>query len=146
VSQEDIQKGLLQVATTTGLRGRYDILNLNPKIIADTAHNSAGIKLLIKQVNEELFKDLHIVLGMVSDKDAASVIKLFPKEAHYYISKPDIPRGMSTEILGKHLNSFHLRFDSFNSISQAFKAAKKRASKEDVILVTGSTFVVAEII
>jgi dihydrofolate synthase/folylpolyglutamate synthase len=146
VSQGDIQKGLLQVAISTGLRGRYDVLKLHPKIIADTAHNSAGIKLLIKQVNEELFKELHIILGMVSDKDAASVIKLLPKKAHYYISKPDIPRGMSTDTLGQHLNSFHFRFDSFNSINQAFKAAKKRASKEDIILITGSTFVVAEII
>lgn len=146
VSQESMEKGMLQVAVTTGLRGRYDILNLHPKIIADTAHNSAGMRVLIQQVNAEPFKKLHIILGMVSDKDAASVIKLLPKNACYYISKPDIPRGMDVEILAGHLNTFHLRYDRFKSINQAFKEAKKRTSIEDIILITGSTFVVAEII
>jgi dihydrofolate synthase/folylpolyglutamate synthase len=69
-----------------------------------------------------------------------------PKTAFYYISKPDIPRGMEIEVLGNHLNSFQLNFESFDTINQAFKTAQKRASKADVILATGSTFVVAEII
>lgn len=146
VSHHHLNKGLLQVAATTGLRGRYDVLGQNPKIIADTAHNIAGIRVLMQQVKQESFKDLHIVLGMVSDKDATSVIKLLPKDAHYYISKPDIPRGMEVAVLASHLTTFHLVHKVFESVEAAFKAAKKNAAANDLILITGSTFVVAEII
>jgi len=146
ISSAVLKSGLLKVARNTNLRGRYDIIGESPKTILDTAHNVAGIRLLINQIKAEKCKELHIVLGMVSDKDATSVIKLLPKTAFYYISKPDIPRGMEIEVLGNHLNSFQLNFESFDSISQAFKTAQKRASKQDVILATGSTFVVAEIV
>lgn len=146
ISSDALKTGLLNVVRNTNLRGRYEVVSQAPKTILDTAHNVAGIRLLIHQIKAEKFKELHIILGMVSDKDATSVIKLLPKTAFYYISKPDIPRGMEIEVLGNHLNSFHLDFESFDTINQAFKAAQKRASKADVILATGSTFVVAEII
>lgn len=146
ISSAVLKSGLLKVARNTNLRGRYDIISETPKTILDTAHNVAGIRLLINQIKAENYQELHIVLGMVSDKDATSVIKLLPKTAFYYISKPDIPRGMEIEVLGNHLNSFQLNFESFDTINEAFKTAQERASKEDVILATGSTFVVAEII
>jgi dihydrofolate synthase/folylpolyglutamate synthase len=146
ISSDALKNGLLNVVRNTNLRGRYEVVSESPKTILDTAHNVAGIRLLIHQIKAEKCKELHIVLGMVSDKDVASVIKLLPKTAFYYISKPDIPRGMEIEVLGNHLNSFQLNFESFDTINQAFKTAQKRASKADVILATGSTFVVAEII
>jgi dihydrofolate synthase/folylpolyglutamate synthase len=146
VSNQQLNKGLLQVAATTGLRGRYDVLGQNPKIIADTAHNIAGIRVLMQQVKQESYKELHIVLGMVSDKDATSVIKLLPKEANYYISKPDIPRGMEVAVLARYLSDFQIDHKDFESVEVAFKAAKENAASDDLILITGSTFVVAEII
>jgi dihydrofolate synthase/folylpolyglutamate synthase len=146
ISSAALKSGLLNVVRNTNLRGRYEVVSESPKTILDTAHNVAGIRLLMHQIKAEKCKELHIVLGMVSDKDVTSVLKLFPKTAFYYISKPDIPRGMEIEVLGDHLNSFHLNFESFDTINQAFKTAQKRALKGDVILATGSTFVVAEII
>lgn len=146
VSKEHLNKGLLHVAHNTGLRGRYDVINQHPKTILDTAHNVAGINLLINQIKKEPFRQLHIVLGMVSDKDADSVIKLLPQNAIYYISTPNIPRGMKKNILSSHLNRFNLENTMFNTVNEAFEAAKTAANYEDLILITGSTFVVSEII
>lgn len=139
-------KGLLNVAQNTGLRGRYDVINKFPKTILDTAHNVAGINLLIDQVKKESFNKLHIVLGMVKDKDINSVIKLLPKNAVYYISTPNIPRGMKKNVLSSHLNHHNLPNTIFNTVNEAFNAAKTAAKDEDLILITGSTFVISEII
>lgn len=146
ITKEHTSKGLLSVAHNTGLRGRYDIINERPKTILDTAHNVAGINLLINQVKKESFQELHIVLGMVSDKDADSVIQLLPKDATYYISTPNIPRGMKKNTLSSHLNNHDLPNTIFTTLNQAFEAAKTAAKHEDLILVTGSTFVISEII
>ncbi len=146
ITKEHTSKGLLSVAHNTGLRGRYDIINERPKTILDTAHNVAGINLLINQVKKESFQELHIVLGMVSDKDADSVIQLLPKNATYYISTPNIPRGMKKNILSSHLHNHDLHNTIFTTLNQAFEAAKTAAKHEDLILVTGSTFVISEII
>ncbi|MEN8817293.1 MAG: folylpolyglutamate synthase/dihydrofolate synthase family protein [Nonlabens sp.] len=146
ITDKMIKDGLLQVAKTTGLQGRYQILDNEPKTIADTAHNVAGIKKVIKQVQNEVYEKLHIVLGMVSDKDAMSVIRLLPQKAHYYISRPDIPRGMEVEVLADFLDQGYLNYSAYDSVDQALKNAQMLAGVQDLILITGSTFVVAEII
>ncbi len=87
------------VIKNTGLLGRWQQLNENPKVICDTAHNSHGLKIVLKQIQNEKFDDLHIVLGVVNDKDLDEILTLFPKKAKYYFCKPNIPRGLNAEIL-----------------------------------------------
>lgn len=146
VTEKMMETGLLKVAKTTGLKGRYQLLDTQPKIIADTAHNMAGIAQVVKQVQNEDYEKLHIVLGMVSDKDAMSVINLLPQNANYYIAKPDIPRGMEIQVLSSYLDQGSLEYTAYDSVSQALENAKIRANEKDVILIIGSTFVIAEII
>ena len=90
ISKEAVQRGLLKVTDNTGLRGRWEVVGSSPKIICDTAHNKEGLRLVFKQLLAEKFQDLHIVLGMVNDKEIGPLIEFFPKEAKYYFCKPNI--------------------------------------------------------
>ncbi|WP_275316939.1 bifunctional folylpolyglutamate synthase/dihydrofolate synthase [Tenacibaculum bernardetii] len=146
ISAKNIKSGLLNVVKNTNLKGRWQILQQQPKIICDTAHNKEGLSYTLKQLKKENYKIMHIVLGVVSDKSLKDVLPLFPTNAVYYFCKPAIPRGMSEKILKEAANEYNLIGDSFNSVNQAFEAVKLRASKEDVVYVGGSTFVVAEIL
>jgi len=146
ISKENLVNGLLQVVKNTHLKGRWQILQENPKVIADTAHNKEGLEIVLQQLKKEKYNHLHIVLGVVSDKKLEEVLPLFPKEATYYFCKPNIPRGMSETLLKEVAHKYHLLGDSFNSVNQAFETAKLSAGKEDVVYVGGSTFVVAEIL
>ncbi|MGM1057224.1 MAG: bifunctional folylpolyglutamate synthase/dihydrofolate synthase [Bacteroidota bacterium] len=146
ISAENIYKGLLQVKKNTGLRGRWDILQNNPKVICDTAHNAEGLVYVIKQLLKEDFRQLHLVLGVVNDKDLEKILPLFPKEAIYYFCRPNVPRGMNAEFLRDQALKFGLNGSVYSSVSNAYLKALKEAEKTDVIYVGGSTFTVAEII
>jgi len=145
-SQYQLETGLLNVMKNTGLRGRYELLQVNPRIILETAHNPAGIRTLINQIKLESYNNLHIVMGMVADKNVEAVLKLLPENAHYFISKPNVSRGMEVEILANYFKQQKLNFKKYSSISKALKNAKKLAHRDDLIIVTGSVFVVAEVI
>ncbi|WP_233883730.1 bifunctional folylpolyglutamate synthase/dihydrofolate synthase [Tenacibaculum piscium] len=150
VSDENIKNGLLKVVENTNLKGRWQILQENPKIICDTAHNKEGLTYTLnqlkKEVENEKFEKLHIVLGVVADKDLAAILPMFPKKAIYYFCKPNIPRGLSEEILKEQAKQFNLIGESFNSVNQAFEQAKLNANDKDGIYIGGSTFVVAEVL
>jgi len=146
ISTENIKKGLLNVVKNTGLLGRWQVLKQNPKVICDTAHNREGLKITINQLLKEEFKHLHIVLGVVSDKDLDSIINLFPVDATYYFCKPNIPRGLNAEDLKCYFNKKNLVGEAYYSVNEAYKSALANANKEDVVYIGGSTFVVAEII
>ncbi len=146
ISLSQLKIGLLNVVSNTGLRGRYELLQDQPRVIAETAHNKAGIKTLVKQLKLEEFKQLHIVMGMVSDKDVDQVLSLMPNNASYYIAKPNVIRGMEIDVLSSFFKKHLFNFKKFNSISDALNDAKSLAHKDDLIVVTGSVFVVAEII
>lgn len=146
VSNKDLKEGLLNVVKNTGLLGRWQILNKNPKVICDTAHNKEGLSYTMKQLKNEVFQELHIVFGVVNDKSLDTIIELLPKEAHYYLAKPDVPRGLDTKILSKVFDENYLQNEVYDSVNQALSAARFKASKNDVIYVGGSTFVVTEII
>ncbi|WP_264525414.1 bifunctional folylpolyglutamate synthase/dihydrofolate synthase [Flavobacterium sp. N502536] len=145
VSDETLKKGLLQVVKNTGLQGRWQQLGENPKIICDTAHNKHGLAVVMKQIQKETFENLHIVLGVVNDKDLDSILPLFPKNAHYYFCSPNSSRGLSNEILNDAAKKHDLLGENYESVAHAFAVAKKNASKNDFIYVGGSTFVVAEL-
>ena len=146
ISEEQISNGLQNVVANTNLKGRWQILNLEPKVICDTAHNREGLEMVMHQLKHESFDKLHIVLGVVSDKKLESILPLFPKEATYYFCKPDVPRGLSAVLLQEKANCFNLIGDVCISVNEAYKAALKNASKKDVIYIGGSTFVVAEVV
>jgi len=145
VSLDNIQTGLLNVVKNTGLLGRWQQLGENPKVICDTAHNKNGLEIVLKQIQKETFTNLHIVLGVVNDKELDEVLPLFPKNATYYFCKPNIPRGLDADILQQKALSFSLKGNTYNSVSEAYNAAKNNSTKEDFIYIGGSTFVVAEL-
>ena len=146
VSEENIKTGLLSVLKNTSLKGRWQILQENPKLICDTAHNKEGLSIVLKQLERESFKKLHFVLGVVSDKKLEEVLPLFPKEAIYYFCKPNIPRGMSEGVLEEKAKFFNLKGKKYSSVKKALDNALLNANQQDTIYVGGSTFVVAEII
>jgi len=146
ISEENIQNGFLNVIQNTGLQGRWQQLKSNPKVICDTAHNSHGLKIVLNQIAKEKFETLHIVLGVVNDKDLDEILPLFPKNAHYYFCKPNIPRGLDAEILQQKAIEFQLHGKVYNSVSNAYQDALKKSGKNDFIYIGGSTFVVAEVL
>ncbi|MFV0531513.1 MAG: bifunctional folylpolyglutamate synthase/dihydrofolate synthase [Flavobacteriales bacterium] len=137
-------KGLQNTIKNTSLSGRWQILEENPKIICDTGHNLAGIKEIAKQLETLKKEKLHLVLGFVNDKEVSKILDEFPEDAYYYFAEPDIPRKMLLEDLKKQVRKPNVQY--FSTISEAFEKARKKANKEDVIFVGGSTFVVAEIL
>jgi len=138
--------GLSQVVKNTGLEGRWQQLGAAPKIICDTAHNTHGLSVVLNQIQNEPFDQLHFVLGVVNDKDLDEVLPLFPKNAIYYFCKPNIPRGLDATILAQKAAQFGLDGKIYNSVSAAYEKAKQNAQPTDFIYVGGSTFVVAEIL
>ncbi|MCD8410912.1 bifunctional folylpolyglutamate synthase/dihydrofolate synthase [Tenacibaculum finnmarkense] len=146
VSEQNIKNGLLKVVENTNLKGRWQILQQYPKVICDTAHNKEGLIYTLAQLKNEQYKNLHIVLGVVSDKDLAAILPMFPQNARYYFCKPNIIRGLSEKKLKDTAEVFNLTGDLFGSVNEAFEAAKTQANSEDCIYIGGSTFVVAEIL
>jgi len=146
VDELAIKTGLLHVIRNTGLYGRWQILQEMPKLICDTAHNREGLSYVMQQLQKETYKTLHIVLGMVNDKNLETIIDLFPKNATYYFCKPNILRGLDAEVLKDSFIQNDYQGTVYESVSEALKSAKKNADKTDLIYVGGSTFVVAEII
>jgi len=146
VSEENIENGFLKVVETTGIQGRWQQIHSEPKVICDTAHNKHGLEIVLHQVQKEQFDTLHFVLGVVNDKDLEEILPLFPKNAKYYFSRPNIPRGLDAEILQAKAKDFGLDGKVYPSIPEAYQQALKSASKTDFIFIGGSTFVVAEIL
>ena len=146
LSEENIKNGFLNVIDTTGLQGRWQQLGIEPKTICDTAHNSHGLKVVLNQIKKESYQKLHIVLGVVNDKDLEEILPLFPIEAKYYFCKPAISRGLDASILQEKARKKQLVGEVYNSVSNAYQAARESADKDDFIYIGGSTFVVAEVL
>ena len=146
VSEENIKSGFLNVVKNTNLQGRWQQLGEKPKIVCDTAHNAHGLSVVLNQLKNEKFDQLHIVLGAVNDKNLADILPLFPKNAKYYFCKPNISRGLDATILKEKAAGFELKGEIYNSVSNAYANATKKAMPNDFIYIGGSTFVVAEII
>lgn len=146
ISEENIKAGILNVVKNTTLQGRWQIIQDNPKAICDTAHNAHGLEIVMNQLKKEKFNQLHIVLGVVNDKDLDSILPLFPKNAIYYFCKPKVQRGLEAKILKQKASQYKLNGNTYNSVSIAYKNAKMNSEANDLIYIGGSTFVVAEII
>jgi len=146
ITSKDIYNGLCDVVKNTGLMGRWQVLGANPQIICDTGHNKEGVEELMQQLLSTAFDKLHIVWGMVNDKDVDNVLKLLPKDATYYFARPNIPRGLDAVELQSSAKKYGLMGKVYDSVDEAKKGAKKNASHNDLIFIGGSTFVVAEVV
>jgi dihydrofolate synthase/folylpolyglutamate synthase len=139
-------EGFANVKRNTALRGRWEILGANPRIIADTAHNEAGVRAVMTQLTMVPSKRLHIVWGMVGDKPLDAILQHLPQEAVYYFTQPAIPRAMPVENLVQRAGGVGLRGDAYPAVTEAFTAAKKAAGMDDTIYIGGSTFVVGDLL
>ncbi|WMI66149.1 folylpolyglutamate synthase/dihydrofolate synthase family protein [Aestuariibaculum sp. YM273] len=145
-SEEHIKEGFKNVVKNTGLLGRWQTLQTKPKVVCDTGHNRDGLTYVMQQLLKEKYKVLHVVFGVVNDKDISSIIDLLPKKAVYYFCKPDIPRGLEAETLKQSFEEYGLNGEAYGSVNEAYRSALTNAKEDDFIFIGGSTFVVAEII
>jgi dihydrofolate synthase/folylpolyglutamate synthase len=141
ISRKDIQKGLAQTKKLTGLHGRWELVHQKPDIILDVAHNEDGIRQIVKQLEIADHHQLHIIIGMVKDKEIERAIKLLPKEAIYYFTKAQIPRALPEDKLAAIAADNGLQGKTFPDVNSALKSARAHADKNDLILVCGSVFV-----
>ena len=139
-------KGLQQIKSLANFIGRWQVISEKPLTVCDSGHNTAGISAVVNQLATLPYQQLHIVIGMVSDKDHEKVIKLLPKDATYYIAKPDIPRGMDAEKLTEKFVQIGLQARAYASVPDALQVAQEQAHVDDFVFVGGSIFVVGEVL
>lgn len=146
ISNEELKKGLFNVVKNTNLLGRWQVLAEKPKVICDTAHNKEGLKHTMLQLQNECIGELHIVFGVVNDKDIEEIITFLPKSAKYYLCKPNVPRGLEVEKLAEFFKKNSFNYKVYSTVENAYSEAESTANQEDCIYIGGSTFVVAEIL
>jgi dihydrofolate synthase/folylpolyglutamate synthase len=145
ITENDIHTGLQKTKKLTGLHGRWEVIHEHPVIILDVGHNEDGIRQIIQQIELTGHHELHIITGMVKDKEIDKVLSLLPHSAHYYFTQAHIPRALPAETLKEKAGEFHLKGKVFGDVNDAIKEAKLTAHKEDLILVCGSVFLVGEV-
>lgn len=142
INHKAIRNGLKNVIKNTHFRGRWEKIQHKPLVVTDTAHNAHGVQETIKQLFSLPIADIHIVWGMVSDKDIESIISILPIQAHYYLCSPNIARAMPVEQLQTYFGSHN--YSCYKDVKSAYSAAYEKCTKEGGIYVGGSTFVVAD--
>ncbi len=145
ITESHIHKALQQVKKLTGLHGRWEIIHEHPLVVLDVGHNEDGIQQILKQIELTDHHELHIILGMVNDKDIDNVLKLLPPTAHYYFTQAQIPRALKAESLQQKAESLGLKGKLYADVNTALNAAKDKAAKNDLVIVCGSVFLVAEV-
>ena len=144
IRREDILAGLRKVIANTGLQGRWQVMRESPMVIADVAHNREGIKEVMDQLTAIPCRQLHVVFGMVNDKDPATLLSLLPKNARYYFTRASVPRALDENKLGEAAASLELAGETFPTVEEAVKKALQSAAPDDLVFIGGSTFVVAD--
>jgi dihydrofolate synthase/folylpolyglutamate synthase len=146
ITDKALKNGLKSVRESTYFLGRFMVMKKRPLVIFDSAHNEAGLNVLLSQIASQHVKKIHFVYGTVSDKDLGKVFPLLPLDATFYFCKPSIPRGKDALELSQEAAENGLFGEAYESVKRAFKTAVKAASKDDIVIVSGSIFVVAEVI
>ena len=146
LTENDIRQGFAHVVELTGLMGRWQKLQDSPTLICDTGHNTGGIAYIAQQLRAQPYHRLHIVLGMVNDKDIRGVLALLPHEADYYFTQASVKRALPADELARLGTEAGLKGEAFANVPAAVRAAQKRSLPEDFIFVGGSTFVVADLL
>lgn len=145
LEKENIKQALASVKNLTGLHGRWDVIHQQPMIALDVAHNEDGIRQLLHQVSLCNYKKLHIVFGIVKDKNADKILSLLPKDVTYYFTRSQIPRALPEDELLEKAKTYNLKGEKYTEVNEALQAAIKSADKEDLVIVCGSVFVVGEV-
>lgn len=144
IGDDSIKQGLATVTKNTGILGRWHTIGHSPLIICDTGHNTEGVKQLVGQIQKTPHKHLHMIIGMVGDKNVEGILELLPREATYYFTRASIPRALDAEILAAKAKPFGLKGGMYKTVKGAIEEAKKNAGSNDLIFIGGSTFVVAD--
>ena len=144
IPKEAVYSGFAQVVELTGLKGRWQVLREKPKIVCDTGHNAHGIRYVVEQLKQEKYNRLHVVFGMVNDKDITSVLAMLPRQAVYYFTRASVERALNEKTLAREAASFGLKGNTFEDVSTAINAAKENADENDFIFIGGSSFIVAD--
>lgn len=145
ISQEQVQHALTHVKKLTGLHGRWETIRHQPDVVIDVAHNTNGMEQLVQQLELTPFRELHIITGMVKDKDVDQVLSLFPKQAHFYFTRSHIPRALPEDELAAMALRHGLKGETYPDVNVALKAASAKAHTEDLILICGSVFLAGEV-
>jgi len=145
LSKPIIEKGLKQTKYLTGLHGRWEIIRRDPTVVLDVAHNADGIRSLLQQIEVTSHNDLHIIIGLVKDKEIEKILALLPQTARYYFTKAQIPRALDETELSAAASAIGLSGKTYPEVNQALQAALQHADKDDLILICGSVFLVGEI-
>ena len=144
ISKLNLEDGLKNVVSNTGFQGRWQVLQNEPLIICDTAHNESALKEVISQLVKLNYTSLHIIIGFTNDKNLNKISKIFPEDSKYYFVKPNIIRGRDAEEVKQIFESNNRIGNYFNSTSEAIKHVNHISDKNDIIFIGGSTFVVSE--
>jgi len=145
LKEDEIEDAFKNCHDISGLMGRWQILQDQPKVICDTGHNIDGLSLSMKQLSQENFKQLHIIWSSVQDKDLELIFPLLPKEAEYYWCQADIPRAMDQKLLQEHANRHDLFGNLYNTPVKAYENAMSKANSNDLVFIGGSTFTVGDL-
>lgn len=141
-----IQQGFAQVCELTGLKGRWQTLQEHPRMVCDTGHNVAGIRYIVDQLGQQRYRHLHMVIGMVNDKDIRGVLELLPQKARYYFTQASVKRALAAEELAAMARERGLEGEAYPSVKAAVKAAREQAAADDFIFIGGSSFIVADLL
>ncbi len=140
----ELQEGIAHVKENTGLMGRWQVINKNPRVVCDTAHNVGGWQYLSRQLSMVDCQQMHIVFGMVDDKDVEGVMQLLPKQAIYYFTKADSHRALSEDVVKTLAAKHGLQGDSYPTVHEAYSAAMRAASRNSFVFIGGSSYVVGD--
>ena len=146
VSNQNIERGLLNIKKNTGLIGRFQILNESPKVICDVGHNLEAFQVIKEHISSLKFASLKLVLGFVKGKDFKKILDILPRNAHYYFCKPNIERGLPLENLADYGSDCGLKFSLHKSVLEAYNSALSNSNNCDLIFIGGSNFTVSEIL
>jgi dihydrofolate synthase/folylpolyglutamate synthase len=145
IADDQVKEGLQQVKKLTGFHGRWEVLRKEPLLVLDVAHNEGGFKALVEQLEKTSYHQLHMVLGMAKDKDIEKMLRLLPKDALYYFTQAHIPRAVDKHHLHTMASAYKLEGLIFEDVNTAVRKALDSAVKEDLIVVCGSIFLIAEV-
>jgi dihydrofolate synthase / folylpolyglutamate synthase len=145
LNEETVVSALKEVQNKTGLGGRWEVIRQKPTVVLEVAHNEDGIRKMIEHVQRLSFAKLHVIIGLVKDKEVEKVLALLPKDAYYYFTQAAIPRALPIEDLKQIAARFQLHGETFHNVNDALNSALKAAGEEDLLIVCGSIFLVAEV-
>ncbi|MBR1792402.1 MAG: bifunctional folylpolyglutamate synthase/dihydrofolate synthase [Bacteroidales bacterium] len=139
-----VRRGIESVVESTGLHGRWEVIGHNPLVVCETAHNTDGVKTMLQKLSQLHYSHLHIIYGCVNDKDFSHILQMLPTDATYSFTQPSVPRGLPADQLAETAKEIGIVGPHFSNIHDALLAVKAKAQPDDMILITGSIFLIAD--